>query len=245
MNQLPLLKARPRRNSSEGPDPNATRAQPMTTIDLPPSSTKTARLRRWAVTLAWFTVAWNIVEAVVALAAGAAANSSALIGFGLDSTIEVSSAAIVLWQFRAPLPEDRERHALRLIALSFFALAAWVTVSSAIDLAQQSRPDASTVGIVLAAISLVVMPVLAIAKQRVGRAMGAATVVADSAQTWLCTSLSAILLAGLAANAVAGWWWADPIAGLLIAAVATREGINAWQGHNCCAPSPTDAHTCC
>lgn len=184
--------------------------------------------------LAWFTVAWNVIEAVVALAAGAAADSSALIGFGLDSTIEVSSAAVVLWQFRAPLPEERERLALRLIAVSFFALAAWVTVNSVIDLATGSEPDPSAVGIALAAVSLVVMPVLAMAKRQVGRQMGAATVVADSAQTWLCTSLSAVLLVGLGANAALDWWWADPIAGLVIAVVALREGVEAWRGENCC-----------
>ncbi|MCP3935478.1 MAG: cation transporter [Actinomycetia bacterium] len=192
-------------------------------------------LKRWAVTLAWLTVVWNLVEAVVALTAGAAADSSALIGFGLDSTIEVSSASIVLWQFRATIPETREHLALRFIAISFFALALWVGASAISDLAQRSEPQASTVGIALAAVSLAVMPILAIAKQRVGRAMGAAVVIADSAQTWLCTSLSAVLLLGLGANALAGWWWADPIAGLAIAGVATREGIEAWQGHNCCA----------
>ena len=192
------------------------------------------QLQRRAVLLAWFTVAWNVIEAVVALAAGAAANSSALLGFGLDSTIEVSSAAVVLWQFRAPLPEQRERFALRLIALSFFALAAWVSGSAVLDLVGRSAPEASTVGVVLAVVSLIVMPLLAVAKQRVGKEMGAATVVADSAQTWLCTSLSAVLLVGLGANALFGWWWADPVAGLVIAMVAVREGYEAWQGHNCC-----------
>lgn len=201
-------------------------------------------MQRRAVVLAWFTVAWNLVEAIVAISAGAAADSSALIGFGLDSTIEVSSAAIVLWQFRARLPETRERQALRLIALSFFALAVWVTGSAITDLIQRSEPDASITGIGLAAVSLGVMPILAVAKQRTGRAMGAATVVADSAQTWLCTSLSAVLLVGLGVNAVLGWWWADPVAGLVIAAVAAREGVQAWQGHNCCGPAPSTTACC-
>lgn len=198
------------------------------------------RYRRWAIALAWVTVAWNLVEAVVALTAGSVANSSALIGFGLDSTIEVSSALVVLWQFRAAVPEARERLALRLIALSFFGLALWVAGSAAIDLAQRSEPEASPVGIALAVVSLAVMPLLALAKRRVGRALGAATVMADGAQTWLCTALSAVLVIGLGANAVAGWWWADPIAGLMIAAVALREGAEAWQGHNCCGPAATD-----
>lgn len=201
-----------------------------------------------ALLLAWFTIAWNVVEAIVALAAGSAADSSALIGFGLDSTIEVSSAAVVLWQFRSPIPESRERLALRLIALSFFALAIWVAASALLDLAQRSAPEASVVGIVLAIVSLIVMPGLAVAKQRVGRAMGAATVLADSAQTWLCTSLSAVLLVGLGANALFGWWWADPVAGLVIAVVALREGREAWKGHNCCgptvAPGLTESDSC-
>lgn len=193
-----------------------------------------SQLQRRAVGLAWFTVAWNVLEAVVAIGEGVAANSSALIGFGLDSTIEVSSAAIVLWQFGAPLPEERERRALRLIALSFFALAAWVWFAAGSDLISRNEPDASTVGIGLAIASLIVMPILATAKRRVGRQMGAATVVADSAQTWLCTSLSAVLLVGLVANGAFGWWWADPAAAIVIGAVAIREGINAWRGDNCC-----------
>lgn len=187
-----------------------------------------------ATRLAWLTVAWNAVEAGVAIIAGRSAGSSALIGFGLDSTIEVSSALVVLWQLRADVPEQREQQALKLIALSFFALAGWVTFSSVSALANQSEPDTSLIGIVLAAVSLIVMPALALAKRRVGRAMGSATVVADSAQTWLCTSLSAVLLVGLVANGALGWWWADPVAGLLIAAVAFREGREAWRGKNCC-----------
>lgn len=203
-----------------------------------------ARYRRWAVMLAWATVAWNAVEAVVALVAGSVANSSALIGFGLDSTIEVSSALVVLWQFRARVPEQREQLALRLIAVSFFGLALWVAGSAAIDLLRQSEPEASPVGIALAAVSVAVMPLLALAKQHVGRVLGAATVVADSAQTWLCTALSAVLLVGLGANALRGWWWADPIAGLVIAVVAAREGVEAWRGHNCCAPALPNSAGC-
>jgi len=210
----------------------------MTSLETPNPTVHISSLRRRAVLLAWFTITWNAIEAVVALAAGAAANSSALIGFGLDSTIEVSSALVVLWQLRAHQPEDRERVALRLIALSFFALAAWVTTNAVLDLTQQHEPDTSPVGIALAVASLIVMPILAIAKQRTGKAMGAATVVADSAQTWLCTSLSAVLLIGLGANATLSWWWADPIAALVIAAVAIREGVEAWQGKHCCDVPP-------
>lgn len=200
------------------------------------SPSRQATLQRYAVYLAWFTVAWNCIEAIVAISEGAAANSSALIGFGLDSTIEVSSAAIVLWQFRAPVPAEREQQALRFIALSFFALAAWVWIAAGSDLLRRNQPEASSLGIALAVASLLVMPALALTKRRVGQRMGASTVVADSAQTWLCTSLSAVLLLGLVANATLGWWWADPVAGLMIGAVALREGREAWRGENCCAP---------
>ena len=209
----------------------------MTTVDTTRITSRTATLRRRAVLLAWFTVGWNAIEAVVALLAGASADSSALIGFGLDSTIEVSSALVVLWHLGAHRPECRERAALRLIAVSFFALAAWVAANAALDLIRHHEPDMSAVGIALAVASLIVMPALAIAKQRTGRAMGTATVVADSAQTWLCTSLSAVLLVGLGANAWLDWWWADPVAGLTIAAVAAREGISAWHGDHCCDPA--------
>ncbi len=195
-------------------------------------------LARTAQLLAWLTIGWNLVEAVVAIGAGVAASSSALLGFGLDSAIEVSSATIVLWQLRSEVPEDRERQALRLIAWSFFLLAGWVSITSIADLLRQAEPDESPIGIVLALVSVIVMPVLAMAKRRIGLRMASATVVADSAQTWLCTSLSAVLLVGLAANAFLGWWWADPVAGLVIALVAVREGREAWRGETCCAVAP-------
>ena len=185
-----------------------------------------------AVRFAWATIVWNIVEAVVAIAAGAAASSIALVGFGLDSTVEVVSAMVIVWQFRG-LAEDRERRALKLIAVSFFALAAYVGVQAIIDLVRRSEPNSSTVGIGLAIASLIVMPLLARAKRRNGDAMGSATVVADSNQTKLCAYLSGILLAGLVLNATAGWWWADPIAALGIAALAVNEGLEAWRGEIC------------
>ncbi|MDW3219463.1 MAG: cation transporter [Acidimicrobiales bacterium] len=196
-------------------------------------SVPTERLRRRVVVLAWMTIAWNVIEAVVAIGAGLEAGSLALVGFGLDSTIEVASAAVILWQF-AGADEQRERQALRLIALSFFALAAYVSVQALYDLSTTSEPDASVVGIVLAALSLVVMPLLATAKRRTGRRLGSVTVAADSQQTWLCTYLSAVLLVGLVLNAALGWWWADPLAGLVIAALALREGREAWSGDTCC-----------
>ena len=189
-------------------------------------------LQRRAVRLAWATIAWNVVEAVVAIAAGAAANSIALVGFGLDSTVEVMSAMVIVWQFRG-LAEDRERRALKLIAVSFFGLATYVAVQAIIDLVGTSRPESSSVGIGLAIASLVVMPLLARAKRRTGRAMGSVTVVADSNQTKLCAYLSAILLGGLVLNATVGWWWADPVAALAIAALAVNEGREAWRGETC------------
>jgi divalent metal cation (Fe/Co/Zn/Cd) transporter len=174
-----------------------------------------------------------VIEAVIALAAGRAAGSLALIGFGLDSTIEVASAAVIIWQFSG-LDQQREQRALRLIALSFFALAAYVTAQAGVDLVGGSEAEPSTIGIVLTVASLIVMPVLAMAKRSAGRQLGSVTVVADSQQTWLCTYLSAVVLAGLLLNATLGWWWADPIAALLIAALAVREGREAWRGETCC-----------
>jgi divalent metal cation (Fe/Co/Zn/Cd) transporter len=198
-----------------------------------------ARLGRRAQRLAGATVAYNAVEATVAIAAGVVASSVALVGFGLDSIVEMSSALIILWQFRHPMPEARERRALRLIAMSFFALAAYVSFESVRALLVGQAAEVSGVGIVVASVSLVVMPVLSWAQRRTGRALGSATVVADSKQTLLCTYLSAVLLAGLLLNALLGWWWADPVVGLVIAALALREGREAWRGDACtCVPVP-------
>jgi divalent metal cation (Fe/Co/Zn/Cd) transporter len=198
------------------------------------SAADRARLGRRARLLAGASVAYNVVEAVVAVGAGLVAGSVALVGFGLDSTVEVSSGLIVLWQFRHPLPEAREQRALRLMAVSFFALAAYVGVESVRGLLGDSRPDASPVGIGLAVASLLVMPLLSVAQRRTGRALGSQAVVADSTQTLLCTYLSAVLLVGLLLNATLGWSWADPLAGLVIAAVAVNEGREAWRGEACC-----------
>ncbi len=164
------------------------------------------------------------------------AGSVALVGFGLDSVVEVSSGMVILWQFRHAIPEARERQALRLIALSFFALAAYVTLESVRALLGGTEPVASPVGIGLAVASLAVMPFLSRAQRRTGRQLGSNAVVADGTQTLLCTYLSAVLLLGLVLNATLGWSWADSLAGLLIAAVALREGIEAWRGERCCAP---------
>src|SRR3954453_9045071 len=195
------------------------------------------RLGRRAQWLAGASVAYNVLEAIVAVAAGLVAGSVGLVGFGLDSVVEVSSGLVLLWQFRHRMPEARERQALRLMAVAFFALAAYVTVESVRALFLGGQPETSPVGIGLAIASLVVMPFLSWAQRRTGRALGSATVVADSTQTLLCTYLSAVLLIGLVLNATLGWGWADPIAGLVIAAVAVREGGAAWHGEGCCAPS--------
>jgi divalent metal cation (Fe/Co/Zn/Cd) transporter len=196
-----------------------------------------ARLGRRAQVLAGVSVAYNVLEAVIAITAGLVAGSIALVGFGLDSVVEVSSGLIILWQFRHPMPETRERQALRLMAFSFFALAAYVTVESVRSLVSGHDPDPSPVGIGLALASLAIMPFLSWAQRRTGRALGSYAVVADSTQTLLCTHLSAVLLAGLLLNATLGWSWADPLAGLVIAAVAVKEGREAWRGEGCCAPS--------
>ncbi|MGK5533827.1 cation transporter, partial [Streptomyces sp. URMC 129] len=185
------------------------------------------------------TITYNVVEAAVALTAGTLASSTALIGFGLDSVIEVSSAAAVAWQFSShdhAVREARERTTLRIIAASFFALAAYVAVDAVRAVAGDGEADRSVTGIVLAALSLAVMPFLSAAQRRAGRALGSASAVADSRQTLLCTYLSAVLLCGLVLNATLGWSWADPIAALIIAAIAVKEGHSAWHGKGCCPP---------
>lgn len=197
------------------------------------------QLGRRAQLLAGTSVAYNLLEAVVAVTAGLVAGSIALVGFGLDSVVEVLSGLVILWQFRHALPESRERQALRLIGVSLFALAAYVTFESVRSLLGDAEPDPSTVGIALASASVVIMPFLSWAQRRTGRALGSGSVVADSKQTLLCTYLSGVLLVGLILNATLGWGWADPIAGLIIAAVAVREGLEAWRGEACsCGPLP-------
>lgn len=205
------------------------------TIALGPAPGRRAVLMRRAQLLALATVAYNTIECAVAVLAGDAAGSTSLVGFGLDSAVEVSSGLIVLWQFRHAVPEARERVAQRLMAVAFAALALFVGVESLQALLAGERPQTSMVGMVLAAASLAVMPFLSRAQRRTGRELGSGAVVADSTQTLLCTYLSAVLLAGLALNALLGWWWADPAAGLVIAALAVKEGRDAWRGEGCCA----------
>jgi len=209
----------------------STPSRPLFTL-LPPS--RRAALVRRARLLAGASVAYNVIEAVVAITSGRIADSTALVGFGLDSTVEVMSGLVILWQFGHPVPEEREHLARRLIAVSFFALAAYVTVESVRAVLTREQPDPSVVGIALAALSLVVMPLLSLWQRRTGRELGSGAVVADSTQTLLCTYLSAVLLVGLLANALVGWWWLDPVAALVIAAVAVREGRSNWRGDACC-----------
>lgn len=231
------------------PHPDAPRFPTAATTQPPPAApaagrqpqrhTRQETLTRRIRFLVIATITYNVVEAVVALFAGHRADSSALIGFGLDSIIEVSSAAAVAWQFSArddAVRQARERRTLRIIAVSFFALALYVSVSSALALTTGVEAAPSTVGIVLAALSLLIMPFLSTVQRRAGRELGSATAVADSQQTMLCTYLSAVLLAGLVLNALTGWSWADPVAGMVIAAVAVQEGRAAWRGDTCCAP---------
>lgn len=195
-----------------------------------PAESRTQLVRR-GLLLEYATIAWNVLEAVVAILAGIAAGSIALIGFGLDSLIEVFAASVVVWEFKGGSDERQER-ALRLIAISFFVLAAYVTVEAARDLIVGSEAGESLVGIVLAAVSLALMPGLAIAKRRTGRQLGSPTLIADAAETFLCSYLSLILLIGLLLNATVGWWWADPLAALGIAYLAVREGIEAWRAED-------------
>ncbi|MDQ1046903.1 cation transporter [Streptomyces sp. V4I2] len=211
----------------------------MTALSLGPPPVRRDVLAKRIRLLVAATITYNVIEAAVAITAGTLASSTALIGFGLDSVIEVSSAAAVAWQFSArdhTVREARERTTLRIIAVSFFALAAYVTIDAVRALTGSGgEPEHSTLGIVIAALSLLVMPFLSAAQRRAGRELGSASAVADSKQTLLCTYLSAVLLVGLLANTLFGWTWADPIAALVIAAIAVKEGRDAWQGKGCCA----------
>ncbi|MGI8330418.1 cation transporter [Actinomadura scrupuli] len=210
----------------------------MTALPLEPSAQRRGVLARRVRLLVAATITYNLIEAAVALSAGTVASSGALVAFGLDSMIEVASAAAVAWQFSARDPavvEGREKTALRIIALSFFALAGYVTAEAVRALLGAGEAEHSAPGLVLAGLSLAIMPGLSYAQRRAGRELGSASAVADSRQTLLCTYLSAVLLVGLAVNSLLGWAWADPIAALVIAAVAVKEGREAWRGDACCA----------
>jgi divalent metal cation (Fe/Co/Zn/Cd) transporter len=200
-----------------------------------PGAAERARLQRRARRLAWGGNAWHVAEFAIAVGAGISASSIALVGFGIDSLIEVLAGSVVVWLFtgRRLHSETAERHAQQVIAVSFFLLAAYVSVESLRTLAGSGHPETSWVGIGLAAVTAPTMPLLARAKRRAGRGLGSAATVAEGNQNLLCAYLSVALLIGLGANALLGWWWADPLAGLAIAAVAVREGVQSWRGRGC------------
>jgi len=192
-----------------------------------------ARLRRRGFWLEYASMAWMAAEAAVAITAGILASSVALTGFGLDSVIEFFAAAIVVWQLRGEIAgQERETKAVRLIGVTFFALAAYLAVEGIRDLVTGAQPRESVPGLAIAAAALLVMPGLAVAKRLTGRALGNRTLVADSAETAFCAATSAATLLGTGLNAWAGWWQADPIAGLAIAALAVKEGLEAFEDHN-------------
>jgi divalent metal cation (Fe/Co/Zn/Cd) transporter len=205
----------------------------------PPLPDITGAPARRAVQLEQATIGYNIIEGVIAIGAGLAAGSIALVGFGFDSWIEVAAAAVVLHRLRAEIrqgraDEGKQRRALRFIAITFFALAGYVTVEGIRDLLTDSHPDTSIVGIALTGLSIVVMPWLAHAKRKAGRAMNSRLVLADAAETKLCAWLSVSTFAGLLGYALLGWTWIDPVAGFVIAAFALIEGKEAWEGELAC-----------
>lgn len=194
------------------------------------SDDRRAVLHRRVRFIVFFTITWNVIEAVIALTAGAIASSAALLGFGLDSVIEVASAAAVAWQFTRKDPERWERVTVKVIAIAFFALAAYVAVDAILALTGVQAPEHSPVGIGIAVASLIVMPGLAWFEFATGRALGSRSVQADAKQLLLCIYLSGAVLIGLLLNTLLGWAWADSVAALVVAALAVREGIEAWQG---------------
>lgn len=208
---------------------------PILSVD--PSSGGTLHSReqlvRRARFLAWTGLGWHGIEATVAIAAGVVAGSVALVGFGADSLIELAAGLVVLWRL-ASLRAIAERRAQQMIAVSFYVLSIYVAVEAIRSLAAGDQPAVSWVGIGLSIVTLITMPPLATAKARVADALGSSATKSESRQTMLCAYLSAGLLLGLGLNALLGWWWADPVTGLGIAAVALREGRDAWRGESCC-----------
>ncbi len=199
------------------------------------SAVERARLARRAKLLAWGGNAWHLIEFAIAIGAGLAASSIALLGFGFDSLIEGVAGFVIVWRFSGGrLDSDvAERRAQQFVAVSYFVLAAYVTVEAVRTLAVGHHPGVSWVGMGLAAFTAPTMPLLAIAKRRVGRRLNSSATVSEAGQNMICAYLSVALLAGLLANALFGWWWADPAAALVIAAVAAREGRESWRGESC------------
>src|SRR5215210_4585164 len=221
-------------------------SQPIQLVRKPQRSVERERLVRRARLLAWLGVGWHGIEATVAVGAGLAAGSIALIGFGADSLIESAAGIILLWRFAASraASEDAERRAQKLIALSFYVIAAYVGFEAVRSLLVGDRPEASWIGIGLAAITLATMPPLAIAKARLGEKLGSSATKSEGRQNMLCAYLSAALLAGLGANALFGLWWADPVTALLIAGVAVKEGRESWRGESCCTTPVVPGESC-
>ena len=188
--------------------------------------------------LEYFTIGWNSLEALIGITAGVFAGSISLVGFGVDSLIEVTSGATLLWRMSVDVQAERrernERLSLRIVGVCFLALALYVVYEAASDLAKKSAPQHSIPGIILACVSLIVMPILARAKRIVGKDLGSAAMHADARQTDFCVYLSAILLIGLLLNAALGWWWADPVAALVMVPIVAREGFNSIQARTCC-----------
>jgi len=188
--------------------------------------------------LEYFTIAWNTLEGLVGLVAGALTGSVSLVAFGVDSFIEVTSGTTLLWRMSVDADVQRrernEKLSLRIVGGCFLVLAVYVTYEAAADLRRKSAPEHSIPGIVLACVSLIVMPILSRAKKNIGKALGSAAMNADARQTDFCIYLSAILLAGLVLNAVLGWWWADPVAALSMVPIITKEGFDGVKGRTCC-----------
>jgi divalent metal cation (Fe/Co/Zn/Cd) transporter len=188
--------------------------------------------------LEYFTIAWNSLEGLVAVVAGALAGSISLVGFGVDSFIEVTSGSVLLWRMSVDADvrkrERNEKFSLRIVGVCFLALAAYVGYESISDLVSKKAPERSMAGIVLACVSLVVMPLLSRAKKKVGSELGSAAMHADAKQTDFCVYLSAILLLGLVLNAALGWWWADPVSALIMVPLIAKEGVEAMSGEACC-----------
>ncbi|HKZ03411.1 MAG TPA: cation transporter [Pyrinomonadaceae bacterium] len=210
----------------------------MMQVDLQIENANRPELIRKGRNLEYFTIVYNSLEGLIALAAGLIAGSIALVGFGFDSLIEVTSGAVLLWRLHADVNEERrervEAISLRIVGACFVLLAIYVSNDSVKSLIRREAPEESVVGIVLAAVSLVVMPLLVRAKRKVARAIKSRALIADSKKTELCTYLSAILLCGLLSNAILGWWWADPVAALVMVPIITKEGIEALRGDTCC-----------
>ena len=207
---------------------------------MPNEFTRSTLLRR-GLRLEYLTVGWNVIEGIVAVIAGARAGSVVLVAFGMDSFVECASGGVLIWRLSAEKPsssreriEQLERSARRLVGLSLFALAAYVVFDAGKALFARERPDSSLIGIVLTAVSIGVMFWLAAAKRRTAAALGSSALRADAAQTMACWQLSLATLAGVGLNSALGWWWADPVAALVIALLVVREGREAWQGRDCC-----------